>query len=135
MYKYKFKATFDDGSIFEQDPNDKSYIDPVHRTSFFDYLELCKEKKPILFYLYNDKIEYIVNLNSGEIKMSVGDCGAILNPPEPSLNNFRIIYFRTKVISFNVGFNIEGESIAGFKLGWQANDSNGNNVQRVIEIT
>lgn len=56
---------------------------------------------------------------------------------ERSLKDFRIIYFRSHSHHLRVHADNSKEEIAHeivFRMGWQTNDENGNNIQRVMEI-
>lgn len=138
--KYKFIALYSDGSIFEQNDEDKSLKD-AKRSAFFD----IDQEKLIAFALKNDNPdkyeEYAVDLRTGEFLLNgISLNNIIFNKDEQEYdfrqnnqdNKLRLIYFRKNSISFS-GFRIDGKETT-YLLGWQTTDKNGCNIKRIIEI-
>ena len=131
MLKYLFDAQFDDGSCYTQNVDDRSIIDPEKRSCFYDVLqEVEKGKKLVLFTIASEDGAFSVDLRDGTFIVNFAHFKA---HEEEDLTNFRLIYFRSHTHSFNMN-NEELSHEIIFRLGWQANDSKGNNVQRVLEI-
>jgi hypothetical protein len=138
MYKYLFTATFSDNFRYIQNLNDTSiYLE--NKSCFSDVLHLINnENKVLTVFTLNDSSyqnQYSVNLENGVIHIRTKDCSVDIPNPHQGLTNFRIIYFRSNVLNYNLGSEIDGKpTVKHFVLGWQATDSHGKNVQQTIEI-
>jgi len=137
LLKYLFTAYYNDGTTFIQPLDDKSKIEPDKRSAFFD----IDHEKLIRFELkniLNPQEIYSVSLSNGEIE--INNSNKIILPQEnKNLSNFRLIYFRRKELLVNYTITTEtgkvtNERIVCYILGWQANDSFGNNIKKTIEI-
>lgn len=131
MLKYLFDVEFTDGTVYTQNADDRSVIDPEKRSCYYDVSKDVENGKQIKYFLLSDGINgYRVNLMDGSFMVN----GATFKThEEEDLNDFRLIYFRKHTHNFNQS-NEELSHEIVFRMGWQANDSKGNNVQRVIEI-
>ncbi len=96
--KYLFKATFTDGSTFEQPADDKSLLED-NRSSFFDFLQESASKQLKTFELKENTrlfpTTYLVDLTDGHFEIN----GAkIIATPEQNLTKspqeYRLVYFR-----------------------------------------
>jgi hypothetical protein len=126
MLKYKFTATFTDGTIYQQNDVDISPTDST-KNCFYDVLQLQKEKELALFSITDGIHIYEVDFQRKGLRAQ----NAWIPAPE-GLTNFRLIFFKRVSILFT-NFIEAGKNIE-FHLGWQANDANGNNFQSVAEV-
>lgn len=143
--KYLFKATFSDGTIYEQTPEDVSMIDPAKRSCFFDVMEYEKKSPLIKFTLIGVGHEYTVNLKDGSFEidgvkffMHEGHNVIVRGVKTGSfipLKDFRIIFFRQHTHSFKVGQNTQQELSHEivYRMGWQAT-MQGQNYQQVMQF-
>jgi len=53
---------------------------------------------------------------------------------DPELTEYRLIFFRKHTHQINQGDGKEIAHEVAYRFGWQANDKDGKNVQRIIEI-
>lgn len=136
VYQYRFAATYEDGTVIEQNETDVSEVDPS-RSRFYDVLEKAKEVRLVSFVLKGDGTEAGVDLRDGHFEIN----GTPFFQHRPDLEpytDFRIIYYRT----VRRALSQDGETLAAKVLanciGWQVThkDESGNekNVQRVILI-
>jgi len=131
MLKYLFAARFKDGKILQQQPDDISSIDPL-KSSFYDVLKEEENGNQLeLFCLADGVNDYLVDLNDGHFE--VNGVKFNIHNSEHFFTNRRIIYFRRNVLNFTQGLEPLHKEVT-FKLGWQALDIHGNNVQYVIEL-
>jgi len=130
MLKYLFDVEFTDGSVYTQNADDRSIFEPDKRSCFFDVQKYVNEGKVIKTFLISDgHHSYMVDLTDGSFVVN----GGIFKVHEEALTNFRLIYFRQHTHHFNIDREELAHEIV-FRVGWQANDKDGNNVQRVLEI-
>lgn len=136
IHRYKFVATYEDGTVIEQNESDISEIDEA-KSRFFDVLEKAKEVKLVSFVLKGEGFEAGVDLRDGHFEIN----GVPFFQHRPDLDpykDFRIIYYRTvqRLLS-QTGETISAEAVA-YCIGWQVThtDAGGNekNVQRVILV-
>ena len=134
---YLFTSYHKDGQYIVQTQDDKS-SKVEFRNAFFDVLEETRVgNPPVMFCLTsqftnpeNKVLTYLVDLRNGVFV--INDAPVVLHT-EPGLTNFRLIFYKTRKEHFNVHWNQLGSETI-YHLGWQANDANGNNVQRIINI-
>jgi hypothetical protein len=127
--KYLFKATFQDGSVIEQTPDDRSANDPENRSQFFDALERSKNTRMTSFLLQGQGHEYAVDLTDGHFEID----GVPFRMIEGMLPYYEIVFFRRHTHDFVAGTGQETNHSIVYRLGWQCNDD-GKNYQRVMEI-
>lgn len=127
MLKYLFTAYYGDGETFHQDPEDVSKADPK-RSAFFD----VDHSRLVGFSLQDHQNEFYVDLQQGFFE--INNIRFLLH--EEEVSNFRLIFFRRHKHHVNIGMNTFEESghEITYRLGWQANDKDGNNIQRIIEF-
>lgn len=131
MLKYLFAAKFKDGKILQQQSDDISSIDPL-KSSFYDVLKEEERGNQLeLFCLADGVNDYLVDLNDGHFEVNGVKFNA--HNSENFFSNRRLIYFRRNTLNFTQGLEPLHHGII-FKLGWQALDIHGNNVQYVIEL-
>lgn len=131
MLKYLFVAKFQDGKIYEQNENDVSVID-AGRSCFYDILKEEETGNLVdLFCLADGEKDYLVDMKDGHFEINGVKFNA--HNSEEVFYNRRLIYFRRNTLNFTQGLDEIGKSIV-FKLGWQATDRHGHNVQYVIEL-
>ena len=94
VLKYLFAAQYNDGTIFYQDENDISLIDPK-KSQFYDVLQ--KEEKLEAFALHGDGHQYAVDLRDGHFEID----GIPFNLYDMSIANRRVIFFRRHTHNFN----------------------------------
>jgi hypothetical protein len=127
MLKYKFTAKFNDGTVYQQNDIDVSPNDCT-RNCFYDVLQLQKEKELSHFSITDGNCSYTVDFERNGLQLQ----NAWLPAPN-GLTNFRLIFFKRVTVLFS-NFAETGQGVE-FHLGWQANDSSGNNIQDIAEIT
>jgi hypothetical protein len=126
--KYKFQATYKDGSTYTKNDEDVSIQDPL-RSCFYD----VKQDELRTFFLFNDDVTYSVNLEDGHFEVNGVP---FFMHADKFLKNYRLIYYIVTQEHITLSKDKE-EHVTGdvvFQLGWQANDSTGKNIQRVMEI-
>lgn len=135
---YSFTATFEDGSTVELNSKDENDDVSLSRTDgtgsrFTDVLEKEKESKLISFVIHNDEKSVGVDLRDGHFEIN-GIPFWQHRPDRENYQDFRVIYYRTVQQYANVGLEITSAQEIATAVGWQTNDDNGKNVQRVILI-
>ncbi len=134
MLKYLFYAEFEDGTIIEQDPEDISALDPK-RSSFYDVTAKEEESKLTKFTLVENNNNHIGNSYSVDLRdgyFTVNHVPFRFHEIAKSLDNFRLVFFRRHKHKFNSSSEELHQIV--YRMGWQANDLQGNNVQEVMEI-
>ena len=84
-----------------------------------------------IFCLIGDGKDYLVDLRDGHFE--INEAPLFLHD-DLGLTNFRLIYYRTRRQHFSMDLRPKGEETL-YHLGWQTNDKNGNNIQKIITIT
>lgn len=128
MLKYLFQVEYFDGSFFLQNADDVSANDPK-KSAFSD----IDQKQVARFSLINqeDNTQYIgVDLEDGHFEAN----GMQFFLHDEDLKDFRLIFFRRHRHSFNVEGTEKSHKVT-YRLGWQTNDKEGKNVQRIMEIS
>jgi hypothetical protein len=131
MLKYIFSVLFDDGTTYEQNPQDISLID-AQRSCYFDIQRMVEEGKRVVQFVLNGQDDaghiYAIDLVTGEFVVNQARFkfheGTITEP-------MRLIFFRRHTHTFNAGIEVEHGLV--YRFGWQAT-VDGENVQRVMEI-
>jgi|SRR3989344_221862 len=121
--KYLFEVEYTDGTFFQQNKEDVSLTDPK-RSAFFD----VKQEEVKRFTLKGPNT-FCVDLTDGHFEIN----GISIRLHDEQLSDFRLIYFRRHRHQFNLALEEKLHEIT-FRFGWQANDKDGKNVQRVMEI-
>lgn len=122
--KYKFSALYTDGSLIEQNDEDVSAQD-TRRSAFYD----VDHSRLNVFTLKGAGHIYTVDLLDG----TFGIDGVPFRMHEGPLSNIRLIFFRRHTHTVNGLFEELAHQIV-YRLGWQANNAEGKNVQRVMEV-
>ncbi len=147
MLKYLFTATYSDGSKLEQTQEDKSQKEPDKRSCYFD----VEHDRLIQFSLEGDGHKYSVDLRDGHFEVDGRpffmhqienrEADPMTVPNEVELKNFRLVYFRKNIRSFNaqvrdgqMGNPYEAGHQTSFLFGWQAQDAKGKNYQQVMKL-
>lgn len=129
MLKYLFKAIYNDGTVYEQNAEDRSIIDPEKRSCFYD----IDHSKLVAFTLKGDGHEYGVDLRDGHFEID----GIPFVMHEMPLKDFRLVFFRKHTHSFNVkvddGTHREIDHKIAYRIGWQCT-VNGKNYQEIMQI-
>lgn len=135
MLKYLFTCEYHDGSKFQQYPDDVSTQDPK-RSAFYD-VQHDQLKK---FSLRGEGKCFAVDLTTGHFEIN-GQKIYLHSPGNDLLKDFRLIFFRQHRHNVTVGYTggiqtsfVPRDHLIVYQLGWQTNDANGHNVQRVIEF-
>ena len=126
--KYLFDVEFEDGSVYTQNKEDKSLLEEK-KSCFYDVLNSGKKIK--LFMLSDGKDAYAVDLTDGRFEVNGK---SFYMHEERDLKDFRIIFFRQHTHNFNIDTKEQLSHEIVFRMGFQANDQKGNNIQRVMEI-
>jgi len=126
--KYLFTAQFNDGSVFQQDPEDKHPSKP-DKSSFTHLLEEADQHGGIaLFQLKGGNGHtYSVDLRDGHFEID------LLKTEVQGLGDFRLIYYRQHRHIMNVQTMEELDHEIEFHLGWQTTHE-GKNVQQILMI-
>jgi len=127
--KYLFTATFADGTVIEQTPEDRSAIDPEKRSQFFDVLEKEKQTPIVSFVLMGEGREYGVDLRDGHFEVN----RLPFRMMEGVMPEYRLIFFRRHTHDFEVGSGSQTRHEVVYRIGWQCT-VDGKNLQRVMEI-
>lgn len=121
----KFVANYTDGSSYFQNDADAS-VKESERNCFFDVehdrlasFELCGA----------DGRCFGVDLLDGHFEVG----GVSFRMHDEDITDIRLIYFRRVTLQFNIMHEEVGRAVA-YRLGWQALDRKGKNVQRIMEI-
>jgi hypothetical protein len=122
--KYLFGCKYKN-TIYTQDKADISRIDSA-KSAFFDVKDEPLEE----FWLSNGKDSYSVNLLDGHFEIN---SVPFKLHEEAGLKNFRVIYFRKHEHDLNSNNEVLEHRVE-YILGWQANNENGENVQRILII-
>lgn len=138
--KYLFTSLMQSGEYIIQDQSDSSVVVPG-RNRFFDVLEEIKNNNHVLMFclvnqesreenrqIINDS--YLVDLRTGEFV--INGAKFFLHDLNEKLNNFRLIFYKTRKEHFIGSANVGSETI--YHLGWQANNEAGKNIQCKIDI-
>lgn len=120
---YLFTVIYDDGTAYYQNAADVSIQDPA-RSCFYD-VDLARVAR---FSIQGPEHRYAVDLADGHFEVD----GAPFRFHEGALSGFRLIFFRRHTHHFIAGREV-GHSLV-YRLGWQATDADGRNVQRVMEV-
>lgn len=136
MLKYLFQCLYKDGSVFCQNPEDISSTDPK-RSAFYDVKHDQLEK----FALFGEGNIYAVDLITGHFEINGVQFFLHSIDRDNPLKDFRLIFFRRHRHFVNVGFTDgeqssfeETDHVITYQFGWQTNDEQGNNIQRIVEI-
>jgi hypothetical protein len=141
IFKYLFKAEFIDGSTFEQDPQDRSILEPEKRNSFYDFQQI-KDKKLKRFSLSDGKNTIAVNLLSG--RFEINGLELVLTPEQNLLKlrpEFELIYFKEKIeqttFTMRGGVAIDKKDlpsyINAYFIGWKCKAKIKNDKNELIE--
>lgn len=148
MLKYTFTAEFKDGTIYEQNVEDRSTLEPNKRSCFFDIKERLGELKT--FTLKGDGKTFLVDLTDGHFEVngiafsmhevedkSVDPMSVVANL---QLKDFRLVYFQSNTKTFNtkiVGGQLVPAQETGhykvFRFGWQCT-IDGKNYQQIMQV-
>lgn len=145
MLKYSFTATFLDGNVIEQDPdNDVSKVDPK-RSAFYDVLEHEKKSPLVSFVLKGEGHEYGVDLRDGHFEIdgvqffmheghlhSMPSGKKVMMP----LTAFELVFFRNHTHSFEVSQkgNQEVSHQIVYRMGWKSKARCGHDEQQIMQF-
>ena len=131
--KYLFRATFADGSVIVQTPDDKSIIDPEKRSQFYDVIEMAKRKQLVAFVLEGEGHEYGVDLRDGHFEID----GVAFAMHEQPYVGFELIFFRQHTHDFEQGVQqdaqpkeVKHEIV--YRFGWKLKGDQ--QTQRVMQF-
>lgn len=126
--KYLFTATYEDGTVFHQSPDDRSSIEPEKRSAFFDALRIGETKKMVRFELKGQGHSYAVDLKDGHFEVD----GVPVRMHEDLLEGFSLIFFRKHTHTFiqETGKEIGHQTV--YRIGWQVEGPR--NYQQVMQI-
>lgn len=151
--KYRFQATYNDGSVYIQHPNDISVSrPPEEKKSSFTDVKVDEVKE---FFIYNDEHTYSVSLKDGHFEAD--NASFFLHQEAELLKDFKLIYKRNvkhsqkfqvtlgdKVqdnpdgtANFEIASNKpvgEPEIITSFVIGWKAINNKGESIEKFIEV-
>lgn len=113
--KYLFTAEYKDGSVFHQNAEDVSGIDPK-RSAFYD----VKKEDLIRFSLIGDGKIYSVNLEDGGFEINRNKFFLHLDD-ELNAQTKELVFFRKHKHDFNINLQELSHTI-NYILGWTAGD-------------
>lgn len=129
MLKYLFIVEYKDGTIYEQNLEDK----PVIKTTGSSFSDVRVEdvKK---FYLVGAEHSFCVDLSDGHFE--VNNIPFYMHDQGIGLKDFRLIFYRQHTHNVNIGADSfkELSHEINYCIGWQTNDEKGNNIKRIMEI-
>lgn len=127
--KYLFQVTYKDGSTYTQNEEDRSETEPETRSCFFD----VKQDEIKSFFMFNNEHQYSVNLEDGHFEV---DGLPFFMHSDFLLKDFRIVFYRLR--EYDIEVSVEKDKVLAHRVaycfGWQTNDKDGKNVQRVMTI-
>lgn len=136
-HTYSYTATFEDGTEIFRDMNDPEADKCQTRTDgtgsrFTDVQEKEKDSKLVSFVVHNDTQSYGADLRDGHFEVN-GIAFFQHRPDRDGYKDFRVVHFRSVQLVLNQvsGEQVSGE-VVGYSVGWQTNDTEGNNVQRIL---
>lgn len=130
MLKYLFVAQFKDGSIFQQDQEDRSKT--VFGGSAFTDIKDRTDIATFGLYCPGTDKDISVNLETG--RFDIGGFEFINTDPDvdfPEGTEYRLIYFRRNTINFTASGEQDQSTV--FYIGWQTT-IDGKNYKRVIGV-
>lgn len=125
--KYLFITEYKDNSVFEQNKEDVSLIDPI-RSSFYDVLNSGKEIKT--FKIVGEGNVFFVSLEDGHFE--VNGTPFYMHDMAMPLKDFKLIYYRKHTHSFNMTKELSHE--IDYCIGWEAKMETGKNIKRIMEV-
>lgn len=153
--KYLYKATFIDGTTYEQPEDDSSVLMPGVKSSFYDFERMCEVKQLKSFEIYENKfarrrVSYLVDLIDGHFEINGT---RIIATPSQNLTKapqkYKLIYFRErqkdatatvtmeerdgKLVPIFSNDLINGEERLCFFIGWQCIVEEKNDKEEIIE--
>lgn len=140
MLKYLFTAVYKDGSVYQQNAEDRSVKEPDKRSCYYD----LDQDQLDYFVLKGEGHEYGVDLRDGHFEidgvqfvMHEGHQRKLPNGRTVivPLSDFRLIFFRQHTHNFIVGQNVQKEVSHEivYRIGWQCT-VDGKNYQQVMQI-
>lgn len=123
--KYLFHVLYQDGTIFSQNPEDVSSVDPA-RSAFHDVVQ----EKVVRFCLEGDGHTVIVDMSDGHFEI---DTVSFTLDEVPADAKLRLIYVRRHLHRFNVDLE-ELDHEVSYLVGWQYTDTAGKNHQKTIAV-
>ena len=135
---YLFECHYNDGTVFQQNPEDISAVDPT-RSAFHDVANRIDDV--IVFGLFPTDPEnlhtYAVDLRTGKFFVDENEIG-VQNPTVviPDDAKYKLIFYRKHTHTITVGaseFKELGHDIE-YHIGWQTTDSKGQNHQQTISV-
>ena len=124
--KYLFQVTYKDGSTYTQNEEDKSISGNDTKSCYFD----VKQEDVKNFFLFNNEHQYSVNLEDGHFEV---DGLPFFMHTDFLLKDFRIVFYRQHTHDFTMDGQEVNHRIA-YCFGWQTNDKDKKNVQRIMTI-
>lgn len=123
--KYLFTAEYKDGTLFTQNPEDVSAVDPK-RSAFFD----VKHDQLIGFVLSDGKNTFGVDLTDGHFEIN----GVPFFLHETEMRDFKLFFFRRHSHTFSSDGAEQTHTIT-YRLGWRAYDPTAREeTERIIEF-
>lgn len=126
-----FVAVYNDGTHYQQTPEDVSQVNPL-KSAFFD----VDHSKLIRFFIADKSCAWLVDLRDGHFEVNGAHFFLHNVPPlgagDNMLKDFKLIYFRQ--VDQHLHSNGSQSVDVVYRLGWKATDEKGNEHERVIEI-
>lgn len=144
-FKYLWGARFANGHIITQHPQDlyskhnpESAYNPSSFRDFLDYVESHPDVPVVEFRLFNKEKSYTMNFESSRPIIYYDENNKYGIPTKHyewfkckrDLTNIRPIYYRRMEMDVMTG----EKRCLGFVIGFQGNESNGNNYKKEINV-
>jgi len=123
--KYLFRATYTDGTVFCQNPEDVSVVDP-QRNAAFD----IDHSKLVTFFLSNGSNQLGVDLRDGSFW--INDTRFFMHDDE-GIGPYRLVRYLTHRHGFNQRYEEQSHWI-GYRFGWERDDGKGGVIKRVMQV-
>lgn len=145
-FKYLWRAEFDNGHVIKQDPDDlyskhnpKAEYNPSSFRDFLEYQEQHPDAKLVKFCLFNDSICYTVSfVKKNRPSITYDETNRYGFPvkhhdwynSKRDLSDARPIYFRRMALDVLTG----KKELLYYAIGFQGNEANGRNFQKIIKV-
>jgi len=128
--KYLFEVEYKDGTLYQQQPDDKSVQLPDEKNAYYDihYAPIRAEEDMVRFSLIGDGHKVSVFMD-GHFEVD----GFVTTAPEAGLENVRHIFYKTHTHHMTLGGTDVGHDIA-FVIGFQAL-KDGQNIEQTLSLS
>jgi hypothetical protein len=140
QFKYLFKALLKDGSLIEQNQEDRGSVEG--RNCFYDVLQKMDQLRAFALYNQETGEEWLVDLNDGHFEHNLVTIDGQMTKSGFKLHgskeyeNVRLVWFINRQLILDVvNTTIQSNEVTAYNFGWQANlKSTGENHEFVISL-